>query len=270
MPRDDPSPPPDPFDRRFPTLPILSPDDVRRPDRERYGALFYLGIAGLVVLVGLLGWFGWGVWSNRSVWSNVYALHDARRPEPERVRAAFELAHDPRVNQRQLWDMAMSRSLPPLARYALAEALTAEAAEADPRGYGQAVVRSEGWPVWLRLLLVRPLAYRAALDLPVPTDSLALLAQSGDRGTALWAAYALGEGPRGDPASVEALRRAATGEAPERPLARLLLDALESNRLDDRLKALEEATAWLREHHPDAARLWDGWKVEDGRPVRTH
>ena len=29
-----------------------------RGQREKYGGLFYLGIAGLVSLVGLIGWFG--------------------------------------------------------------------------------------------------------------------------------------------------------------------------------------------------------------------
>jgi hypothetical protein len=266
MPPDEPGRPPD---RVFPTLPIVTPEPPRRSARERYGALFFLGIAGLVVVLGLLGWFGWAVWSLRALWTNVYTLHDDRRAEADRVAAADALAHDPRVNQRQLWDIALRRPLPPLARYVVAEALTAEAASADPRSYGVAVARSEGWPAWLRLLLTRPLAYRAALDLPVPREPLAELARSSDRSTALWATYALAEGSAGDPDYATSLRRAATEDDPERPLAALLVTALDATRLDARLRALDEATVWLRHHHPEAARLWEGWRVGDGRPARA-
>src|SRR4051812_9837506 len=120
----------DPSAPIFPTLPIITPEEVRRGDREKYGGLFYLGIAGLVVIVTLVAWFAWQAWTLRDVWTNIYILHDVHRGDPERVQAAYTLAHDPRVNQRQLWDNALSRSLPPLARYVLAEALTAEAASA--------------------------------------------------------------------------------------------------------------------------------------------
>jgi hypothetical protein len=266
MPPDDPGRPPD---RVFPTLPIVTPEPPRRSARERYGALFFLGTAGLVVVLALLGWFGWAVWSLRAVWTAVYTLHDDQRAEADRVGAAYALAHDPRVNQRQLWDIALRRTLPPLARYVVAEGLTAEAASADPRGYGVAVARSEGWPDWLRLLLTRPLAYRAALDLPVPRDPLTELTRSPDRSTALWATYALAEGSSGDPKDADTLRRLASEDTPERPLAALLVTALDATRLDARLKALDDATRWLRHHHPEAARLWEGWRVVDGRPVRS-
>ena len=64
-------------------------------DREKYGALFYLGVGGLVVIVALVGWFAWQAWSLRDVWTNVYILHDARRSEPDRVQAAYALAQRP-------------------------------------------------------------------------------------------------------------------------------------------------------------------------------
>jgi hypothetical protein len=260
-------PPPDPSG--FPSLPILSPNEVRRPDSERFGALFYLAVFGLVVIVALLAWFGWSVWSLRGVWANVYRLHDTGRPEAERVEAAYALAHDPAVNQRQLWDIALRTTVPPLGRYVVAEGLTAEATEADPSGYGAAVARSEGWPVWLRLVLLRPLAYRAALDLPVPRDSLRVLADHDDPSIALWATYALAAGSRGDPEARKTLRENAGRDGPTQPLARILNAALESTRLDDRLQALDQATLWLRHHQPDAASLWKGWEVTDGRLVRV-
>ncbi|MCA1685506.1 MAG: hypothetical protein LC745_05880 [Planctomycetia bacterium] len=259
----------DPFARVFPSLPIVSLDPDRRPDREKYGALFYLGTVGLVVIVALVGWFAWQAWSLRTVWANVYTLHDARRSESDRVQAAYALAVDPAVNQRQRWDNALSKSLPPLARYVLAESLTAEAASDAPRDYGAAVARSEGWPDWLRLLLTRPMAYAAALDLPVARDHLATLSRGDDHCTALWATYALAEGSAGDPASAAALRLAAGSEGTDGPLALALVAALDATRLDDRLKALDSATLWLRTHHPGAARLWDGWRVVGNRLVRT-
>ncbi len=133
-------------------LPIITPDPPRRSQAQKFGGLFYLGIGGLAVLVLLIGWFGWGVWSLRHVWTRVYILNDAGRPEPERIDAALALSRDPDANQRQLWDLALSRVPPPLARYLLAEALTSEAIQADPSGYALAVARSEGWPDWLEAL----------------------------------------------------------------------------------------------------------------------
>jgi hypothetical protein len=259
--------PPDPFDPPFPALPIVNPDLPARPAREKYGALFYLGVGGLVLVVALVGWFAWGAWSLRSVWSNVYVLHDEHRGEPERVQAAYALSRDPRVNQRQLWDIALRRPLPPLARYVVAEALTAEAAAADPRGYGVAVARSEGWPAWLRLLLTRPLAYAAALGRPISRGPLGELAQHSDPTVAFWARYALSAAPGGDPEAQTALRLAASTDGPERDLARSLVEALDAPRPADRLRALDAATVWLRRHHPEAARLWDGWEVRGDRLV---
>jgi len=252
----------------FPSLPIVTPGLPRRPEREKYGGLFYLGAVGLLILVALVLWFAWGAWSLRAVWSNIYTLHDRQRPEAERVEAAYALSRDPRVNQRQVWDICLRKPLPDLARYVLAEALTAEAASADPRGYTLTVARSQGWPIWLRLLLTRPLAYAAAQGVVLPAAPLRELRDQGyNPSIGLWANFALAASTPTDHAAAAALAAAAEGDGPDRALARQLRDALRA--VDsDRTRRLDEATLWLRTHHPEAARVWAGWSVEGGRLVR--
>jgi hypothetical protein len=46
-----------------------------------------------------------------------------------------------------------------------------------------------------------------------------------------------------------------------------LLRALRLAGPTERKAALNEATLWLRGHHPEAARLWSGWQVRDGELV---
>src|SRR5208283_1346841 len=146
----------------FPSLPIINnPQAPSRSQREKYGTLFYLGILGLIVLVTLVGWFGYRVWSLRDVWAKIYVLNDAGEPEARRIQAAFSLGHDPRVEQRQLWDLSLRRGLPELARDILAEGIGPELVAEDPQGYVTAVARSPDWPDWLRLGLARPMAYAA-------------------------------------------------------------------------------------------------------------
>ena len=172
------------------------------------------------------------------------------------------------MNQRQLWDTALTRSLPALARYVVAEGLTAEAASADPRGFAVSVARSEGWPDWLRLLLTRPLAYRAALDLKVPREPLAELAESRDHATALWANYALAEGSAGD-------KSAGGSPSESRGRGRLRPKTRPAPRPGTRRQSARGPTpgdstrppAWLRRNHPGAAALWSGWTVNEGRLV---
>lgn len=243
---------------RYPDLPILPgtpppPPAPRRSASEKYGGLLGLGVGGLVVLVGLIAWFAWSAWGLRGVWEAVYVMNDPARPEGERVAAASRVAADPRVTQRQLWDLALSRVPPERARYVVAEALTGEAIAADPNGFALAVARSEGWPGWLRVLLARPLAYGADAH-GLPKAPLAELRASDDPIVALWAAYAQAAG-RDDAEARAALEAATRGEHAE--LARTLLEALAAPpRSAERRVRLDAATRWLRDHHPDCRRVW--------------
>jgi hypothetical protein len=251
----------------FPTLPIVTPDPPRLSTREKYGGLFALGVIGLPVVMCLVAWFAWGAWSLRDVWANIYVLHDRDRPDAERIRAAYALSRDPRVNQRQCWDICLRKPLPDLARYVLAEALTGEAASADPRNYALTVARSPGWPPWLRLLLTRPLAYAAAQGVPIPDGPLRELREwSVDPAIGLWADFALAASRSRDLEAEAALREASRRDGPDRALAESLLDALRVEG-EARLRRLDEATRLLRTDHPATARVWQGWRVEGDRLV---
>jgi hypothetical protein len=249
-------------------LPIITPGPPRKTTAQKYGGLFYLGMAGLVVLIALIGWFAWGIWSLREVFCRIYLVNDPRRPESERIEAAFALSRDPRVTPRQRWDLSLSRTPPPLARYLLAESLTSEAIEADPKGFAAAVAYSEGWSDWLRLLLIRPLAYGAGEGEELPAAPMEALQKDPDPILALWATYARAAMPRGDESAASALARSARDAGPNRELAAMLLDALRSHQ-PDRNAQLDRATRWLRTHHPGAARLWRTWEERDGRLIRV-
>ncbi|MDB5351571.1 MAG: hypothetical protein JWN86_2818 [Planctomycetota bacterium] len=242
---------------KFPELPIITPDPPRKTQLEKYGGLLYLGSAGLAVLVALIAWFAFGVWSMRSIWADVYVLNDAKASEAKRIDAAIRLARDPRVTDRQKWDLAISKTPPDLARYVLAESLSSESTQVDSRAYGLAVAKSEGWPDWLRMLLARPLAYSAgeggAPDLVPIRD----LARHHDPFVALWAQFALAVAGSADdiPAASLALRQAAGGDGPTRAFAKHLEDAASSPQ-PRRTESLDLATTSLRRDHPAAALLW--------------
>ncbi len=255
-----------PFEGPYPPLPIVTPDPPRRSAVEKYGGMYLLGLGGLVVGVGLVCWFAVGVWSLSAVWSNMYTLHDETRPTPERVQAAYALARDPRVTPPQRWEMCLRKPLPELARYVLAESLTAEIVRGDPRHYSLMVARSPGWPDWLRLLLVRPLAYGAAEGLAGPREPLLELGRHDDPAIRLWADFARSASPdvAGDPSAGKELERTATGDGPDRELAVLLREALRAEG-EERARLLDRATLWLRDHHPESARLWEAWEVRGGR-----
>lgn len=249
----------------FPPLPVVSPPPARLSTREKYGSLFYLGLAGLAVALGLVGWFAQGVWAMREVWSNVYVLHDESRPERERVVAARALSRDPRVNQRQRWDICLRKPLPAPARYVLAESLTAEAATGDPRAYALMIARSPDWPEWLRLLLTRPLAYAAIEGAEFPRVALDELRANPDQAVSLWASFVLTQQDPNDRDGNGALDSACQGTDENRELACLLRDAARRRgRVEEQRRLLDQATVWSRTHHPSSRRVWTEAAPETG------
>lgn len=263
---------------RFPGLPILNPGEVPAPavapargQREKYGALSYLGIAGLVLLMGLIGWFAHGLWANRDIWADVYVLSDPKRAEGDRLDAALRLSRNPRLDDRARMEMALRKDLPPPARYLLAESISTDLVAHDPRSYALTVARSEGWPDWLRLLLARRLAYGAGRGYAIPREALDELRRRSDPMIRLWATYSLAVLPRSDPAMTAELEKSARDAGPAGELAARLLDALRATGAE-RERRLDEATHWLRRHHPEAAGIRRGRDVRDQsaapRPVR--
>ncbi|WP_422925988.1 hypothetical protein [Singulisphaera sp. PoT] len=253
----------------FPSLPIVTPDPPsRRSQQEKYGGLFYFGIAGLVAVLSLVSWFGYGVWSMRDVWGRIYVVHDASKTEVERIQAAYALGKDPKLNQDQRWEMSLRKPLPTLARYLLAESMNSELVARDPAAYVNAVAKSPGWPDWLRLVLARPLALAAIDGVEVPKAPLEVLAAHQDPEIQLWASFVLVSGAKGDPGAGRRLDQACDTAGPNQELACLLRHALKNQ--GDRAaqtKMIDEATAWCRDHHPEIAPLWKGWTVEGGQLV---
>ena len=256
---------PAPF--RFPELPIVSIDPAppKLSQSEKYGGLFYLGIAGLAIVVGLVGWFGWSAWSLRAVWSNVYILHDESRSEDDRIRAAFALSQDLRVNGQQRWDIGLRKPLPPLARYVIAESWTTDIVKSDPSLFAAIVAFSEGWPDWLRLLGVRAMAVAAAEGTSYPDKPLESLANHTDPFFKLWVDYI--QSVSGDETAIIRLKKAELSNGPTAPIAKELSRAIEAGSFE-RTKHLGEATRLLRGLDPEAARIWVGWTERDGEPAR--
>jgi hypothetical protein len=240
----------------FPQLPIITPGPDRKTIAEKYGGLFYLAIIGLVVCGLMVGIFVLGLWSMRSVWSDIYAVTDASQSNIDRINAAWRLSHDTRVNDRQKWDLALNKTPPPLARYLLAESLTSEAPTASSRAYILAVARSEGLPPFLRILLARPIAYAAAGGHVLDRTALEELSKHTDPNVAVWALFALA---LEDPPSPERLRLDMA------ELARKLQVAADLQP-PARQEALDEATLWLRANNPECASIWQGWR-EDSKGI---
>lgn len=261
---------------RFPDLPILNPGEVPTPaappargQREKYGALFYLGIAGLALLVVLIAGFGYGLWSNRDIWADVYVLNDAKRPEADRLDAAFRLGRNPRFDDAAKMEMSLRKDLPPLARYLLAESVSTDPVAHDPRSYSLAVARSEGWPDWLRLLLECNVAFGAGRGYEIPPEALDDLRRHPDPMIGLWATYARAMLSRGgpDPALVTELENDARAPGANGELAGMLLAAARAPG-GERERRLDLAVVWLRRHHPQAADIWRGWTIRDQHLVR--
>jgi hypothetical protein len=261
----------------FPKLPILSPNEIPPPGQrgesarsqlEKFGGLFYLGIAGLVVLALLVGWFGLRLWNLRDVWTDVYVLHDAAHSDVDRVRAAFRLAGDPRVNDAQRMEMCLRRDVPDLARYLLAESISTDAVARDPRSFALTVARSPGWPDWLRLLLARQLVYGAARGYAIPHEALTELAGHSDPMIELWANCALNLLPDAPPEAARNIEQASIAQDSVTELA-ALLRAASTAPIPEREARLNDASIWLRLHHPQAKKIWHGWKIVDGQIQRN-
>jgi hypothetical protein len=252
----------------FPKLPILNQAELPAlTQREKYGGLFYLGIGGLLVLIALVGWFSYSVWAIRDVFTDVYLLHDSTRSEAERAQAAFRLSQNARLNDTQLMQMCLERDLPDLARYLLAQAVSTDAVAHDPWSYAFTVARSPDWPDWLRLLLSRRLAYGAGRGYAIPRDPLAELARHADPTISLWAIYALAELPDADARWGAELEKAAMEKGERGELAVSLLAALRLPE-PEREPRLDAAMRWMHHHHPQSAKIWQGWDVKNGQLVQ--
>lgn len=255
----------------FPRLPILSPAEIPSPRKsqyEKYGGLFYLGIAGLALVCAMVGWFAYGFWSLRDIWEDVYVLHNSRRDEFDRVQAAYRLSKNPRVNDSQRMEICLRRDVPDLARYLLAEAISTDEVAGDPRSFALAVARSPDWPDWLRLLLARRLTYGASRGYAIPREALDELAKHPDSMIGLWAKTALAVlSANTESAPARAIEQASQLPGPTGELAARVLTAIRAPSAE-RESQLDQITLWLRSHHPEAARIWGGWHEVDGRLER--
>jgi hypothetical protein len=259
----------------LPILPSVPPPGLPPPrvsartDAQKYGALFWAGLVGLVAVVAMVGWFGIGIYRMSDVLGLTYTLHDPKEPEPMRVQAAYAIARSGRATDRQLWDMAIRTTNPPLARYVLAEALTADAVRADVRGYSLAVARSPGWPGWFRWLIFRPMALRAGEGVQPSAELVAEIRDALPEGAArLWVAFFVLAGGSDDHAlgewAREAMKHAKADDA-LRPLAVQFDDLLRQKDPGRRRIQLERATHWMRHNEPQCEALWRGWEIRDGR-----
>jgi len=250
--------------RSFPELPILDPDPPRMTLREKFGGLFYLGVGGLIVSVGLVATFFYGLYQTRDLWAAVYVLHDPQATDPARYEAAWLIAHSPDANDRQRMDFALRKDLPALARYIIAEGLTPDSIQADPKGYALSAARSEGWPEWLRLMVARPMAYAVGQGYRIAWEPLDELRDRSDKALSLWMTYTRAVMGPGDAPSIKRLKDAAAQPGMYQALAALLLQASYASG-DDRVRKLDEATAWLRVNHPPCVQVWEGWEERDGQ-----
>jgi hypothetical protein len=257
-----------PPNNSFPELPIVTPDPPRLTLAEKYGGLYYAGIIGLAISLVLVGNFGYGLWASRDLWYSIYVLGDPSRPEPDRIKAAWAVSRHPAANDLQRTELAFRKALPPLARYLAAEGMTPEAIRNDPNGFALMVAKSEGWPDWLRLLMMRPMAYGVGEGYRIAWEPLDLLRGNPDPAVSLWATYTRAVMPPGDPSAARSLEQSAAKEGPFQPLAALLESASKAEG-EARTRKLDEATAWIRDHHPESAKLWKGWKERDGKLVEV-
>ena len=147
---------------QFPKLPILSQAEIppapRLSQREKYGGLFYVGIAGLVLLCLMVGWFAYGFWSLRDVWEDVYVLHNPRRT---RVRSrASRLSSQPRSSRQR----RPANGDLPATRRARSGPLPASGSDFHRRGRERPAKFLAGGGPQLRLARLAPAPAGAATD----------------------------------------------------------------------------------------------------------
>jgi hypothetical protein len=265
-------PPPDknPNESRkaFPELTIVTPDPPRLTLQEKYGSLLYLGIAGLVITLALVAQFVQGLWTTRDVWYAVWTLNDPSRPMAERIESAWVISRSPSANDSLRLQQALLKELPPLARYIVAEGMTSDSIRTDTKAYALMVAKSEGWPPWLRLMIARPMAYGVGEGYRIAWEPLDLIRESQDPALVLLATYTKAVMLSGDPQAAISLSESAGKEGPFQPFAKLLETASKLEG-EARVQKLDEATRWLRTHHPQAKLLWEGWEERDGKLVPT-
>jgi hypothetical protein len=117
-------------------------------------------------------------------------------------------------------------------------------------------------------MLARPLAYAAAQGIAIPASSLHdLRGQHYDPAVDLWADFALAASTPADGEAAARLAQAAERDGPVRPFAQFLQHALQSTG-NERTRQLDAATLWLPDHHPEAVKVWSGWRLESHRLVR--
>ncbi len=239
----------------FPDLPILNQTPPKRSTTEKYGRTFvFLGVGGLLILLLLLARFGFEVAQRWQTWNDIYVLNDPKRDEGERVQAAYRLTETPgALEPGQILELCFSRVPPVKARYLLAESLRDEILGSDPARYADMVARSEEWPNWLRLLLVRPLAYGAD-RIKFPKDGLDRLRVHPDRSIALWAAYTAAVS-LDDAMAKDELKAAAASDEEFAWLADFLDLAGQADDHVVRRALLDDATRMLRRGHPEAMKF---------------
>ena len=258
--------PPPQQNPKFPDLPILEPDPPRMSLREKFGGLYYLAIGGLIASLFLVGTFFYQFYRTRDLWAAVYVLYDETASVPARNHAAWMIAHNPDANDRQKMTFALQTTLPELTRYIIAEGLSPEAIQADPKAYALMAARSEPWPDWLRLMVARPMAYAVGEGYRIAWEPLDELRGRSDKAMGLWMTYTRAVMGSGEAALAQQLRDAAAKPGAYQPLANLLSQA-EAAKGAERVAKLDAATAWLRGNHPPCSQVWEGWKVVDGELV---
>ncbi len=85
-----------------------------------------------------------------------------------------------------------------------------------------------------------------------------------------WAAYALAVRSVARPQDLELLEKKAEDPSDSGKLATFLRGALHAG--EYRESRLDRASEWMRSHHPQAARMWQGWGETEGRivPLNAH